>query len=184
MKKLNCPHCKARFPGWRLIVRMRSPVCPVCKSKLGFSVESAQRIGAIGGLILGVINVLTVFAFGTEKIWTWGFWGVMLPFTYVLSCIIMLAVVELVPYEDGSWGRNKWDVFPNVPGIHRKFLWLEFTVFPICAVILIFTPSLPIWFLLALTFILIVVGLFGLIDRKSTRLNSSHSRASRMPSSA
>src|SRR5947209_19814322 len=96
MKKLNCPHCKASFPTWRLILRIRSPVCPVCKSKLGFSVVSAQRIGAIGGLILGVISVLTVFVFGSEKIWTCGFWGVILPFSFSVGAIITFAGGELV----------------------------------------------------------------------------------------
>src|SRR5947209_12096079 len=144
MKKLNCPHCKASFPTWWLILRIRSPVCPVCKSKLGFSVKSAQRAGAIGGLILGVIGVSTVFVFGPEKIWTWGFWGVMLPFSYVLGYINMSAIGELVPYDQESWGRNKWELFPNVSGIRRKFLSLVFTVLPICALMLIFAHSLPI----------------------------------------
>ena len=125
--------------------------------------ESAQRIGAIGGLILGAINVFTVFVFGTEKIWTWGFWGVMLLFSYVLGCIIMLTVGELVPHDHGSLGRNKWNLFPNVSGIRRKFLWLEFTVFPICVLMLIFANSLPIWLVLVLSFIIIVVALLGLI---------------------
>jgi len=125
MNKLHCPHCKVQFPKWRLILTIRSPICPVCKSKLGFSVESAQRIGAICGLIFGVINVLMVFVFGLEKIWTWGFWGVMLPFSYVLGRIMMLAVGELVPHEQASWGRNKWNLFPNVSGIRRRFLWIE-----------------------------------------------------------
>jgi len=165
MKKLNCPHCKASFPRWRLILRIRSPVCPVCKSNSDFSVESAQRIGAIGGLILGVISGLTAFVFGAEKVWTWGFWGVMLPFSYVLSCISALAVGELVPNQHGSWGRNKWNLFPNVSGIRRKFLWLGFTVFPICALMLSFAHSLPlpIWLVSALTFIIVVVAVLGLI---------------------
>jgi len=107
-------------------------------------VESAQRIGAICGLIFGIINVLMVFVFGLEKIWTWGFWGVMLPFSYVLGRIMMLAVGELVPHEQGSWGRNKWNLFPNVSGIRRRFLWIEVVVIPICVVILIFADSLPI----------------------------------------
>jgi hypothetical protein len=126
-------------------------------------VESAHRIGAIGGLIFGGISVFTALVFSTEKMWTWSFWGVMLPFSYVLGCIIMLAVGELVLYEQGSWGHNKWNLFPNVSGIRRKFLWIEFTVFPICAVISVFARALPIWLVLALTFIIIVVALLGLL---------------------
>jgi hypothetical protein len=104
-----------------------------------------------------------VFVFGTEKIWTWGFWGVMLPLSYVLGGIITLAVGELVPHEQGSWNPNRWNLFPNVSGIRRKFLWLEFTVFPICVLMLIFANSLPIWLVLALSVIIIVVALLGLI---------------------
>ena len=104
-----------------------------------------------------------LFVFGTETIWTWGFWAVMLHFSYVLGCIIMLAVGDLVPHDQGSWGRNKWNLFPNVSGIRRKFLWTEFTVFPICALMLIFADSLPFRVVLALSLIMIVVFLLGLI---------------------
>ena len=73
----------------------------------------------------------------------------------------MSVVAELAPYDYVS--RNKFDLFPNVSGIQRKFLWIEFFVFPICVVILIFASSLPMWLVLAVSSIIIVVGVLGLI---------------------
>jgi hypothetical protein len=77
------------------------------------------------------------------------------------------------------------NLFPNVSGIRRKFLWIEFTVFPICAVISVFARSLPIWLVLALTFIIIVAALLGFLgtwdmlfgDRSIFRRQKSHGAA-------
>jgi hypothetical protein len=160
MKNLNCPNCKAPFPRWRLVFRFRHWACPICELKIGCSVQSAQRTGAIGGLLLIMILIPAVFVFDIE-VWSWGFWGLFLPFSYFLGCIIMLTVVELVPYEKVS--RNKWDPVPNLSGIYRKFFLLQFTVIPICSVMLFFAWSLPLWLVLGLTFIIIFVGFLGLI---------------------
>jgi hypothetical protein len=75
----------------------------------------------------------------------------------------MLTVVELVPYEKMRFGRNKWDLVPNLSGIYRKFFLLHVTVIPICSVILIFASSFPFWLVFGLMSIIIVVGLLGVI---------------------
>ena len=162
MKKLNCPHCKALIPRWGLIVRIHSPLCPVCKVQLGFSVKSAERAGAITGVILGV-GVSTVLMLSPEKIWTWRFWGMMLPFGYVVGGINILAIGGLVPYDQGSWARSNWDLLPNVSGIRRRFLSLVFAALPVCALMLICADSLPlpIWLFSALPFIVVVLAILG-----------------------
>ena len=45
-------------------------------------------------------------------------------------------------------------------------------------------PEVPEWWYMLLLFAAIGLGLIAILDRKSTRLNSSHRNTSRMPSSA
>lgn len=95
-ERLSCPHCRAAYPTWRVIVRIGSPVCPSCRAALSFSKESAQRLlGAVGGAALFAALMLAALFFGADMVWTVGFWALFLPACYLLGRILLAFVGRL-----------------------------------------------------------------------------------------
>ena len=163
ISKLTCPHCQSPYSLWRVIIRFRSHVCPRCKSKLAFTIESAQRLGATLGLIGTVILMPIIFIGGTNIIRSWIFWLFLVVFSHFAGGVISAFVCQFAPYEQVRTSAKRWQLFTNVSPRHRRFLLLEFTVFPACMILLLFARSLPIWLVLGVSLVVIVVGVLGAI---------------------
>ena len=86
----------------------------------------------------------------------------------------MLTLIDLNPVEGWGWlGYWRAEISPfQAFGVSERV--------PVSGL----NAYLDVWFQLGFVGVVIFVGLAGLADRKSTRLNSSHSAVSRMPSSA
>ncbi|MBI2926196.1 MAG: hypothetical protein HYY24_10885 [Verrucomicrobia bacterium] len=163
LSKLTCPHCQSPYPLWRVIIGFRSYVCPCCKTKLAFTIESAQRLGATGGLVSSAVLMPIVFIRGADVIRSWPFWVFLIVFGYFTGGVVAAFVCRFAPYEQVRASAKGWRLFPNVSQRHRRFLFLEFTVIPACVILLLFARSLPIWLVLAVSLVVIVVGIFGSI---------------------
>jgi hypothetical protein len=163
LSNLTCPHCQSPYPFWRVIIRFRSHVCPRCKNKLAFTIESAQRLGATAGLVSAAVLMPIVFIRGADVIRSWSFWVFLVVFSYLTGGVIAAFVCRFAPYEQVRTRAKRWQFFTNVSPRHRRFLLLEFTVFPACMILLLYARSLPIWLVLGVSVVVIVVGVLGSI---------------------
>jgi hypothetical protein len=144
-------------------VPSRWHVCPVCKSRLTVTVESAQRIGALGGLVAGGILVPLTFIADVETVRSRCFWACWIPFAYILGAVITMLTAKLGLYDDVRCGPRWWQIFPNVPARPRRFLIVSGVVVIGASMLLILPWSPPLWLEIALELAICVAGVFGLI---------------------
>ncbi len=165
ISKLTCPHCQSPYPLWRVLIRCRSHVCPRCKSKLAFTIESAQRLGATGGLIGAVILVPIILICGPNIIHSWVFWLFLVVFSYVAGGVIRAFVCRFAPYEQVRASAKRWELFANVSPRHRQFLLLGFSVLLAYMILALFARYWPIliWLVAGMSPVVMVAGILSSI---------------------
>jgi len=125
--------------------------------------ESSERLGATGGIVGVLILTPIIFIGGPEIIYSWRFWGFLIVGSYLAGGVISALVCRLAPYEEVRASAKQWWSANNVGGRHRRFFFLELAVFVPCVILMMFARSLPIWLLVAVSVIIIIMGVFGAI---------------------
>ena len=163
MTPLLCPRCGSAFSRWRLPVPVRWHVCAVCGARLTLSLESAKRIGALGGLIGGGILVPVSFVAGVTTAGSWRFWVCWLSLAYVLGTITTMLTGRLALYDDVRRDPRRWKLFPELAPRPRRFLVVSTVVLFASSMLLILPRSLPLWLEIILELIIPAACVFGLI---------------------
>jgi hypothetical protein len=136
-------------------------VCPACGARLAPSAETAQRVGAVGGLIFALVSYGAAFLVGPGAMWSWQFLVAFSVFALLVGAALMILLARLARYEEVR--RARWSLFPNVAGRPRAFLILGQCVIPVCMAVLAFARRLPVWVLMLVSLVVMVAGVFLLI---------------------
>ena len=159
---LICPHCQTRLSAWRVITARRSLICPVCKTRLAFSPETAARTGAILGGVL-VVALIPLLPYLTILVRSWYFWVFLVIGAEVVGRVVPALAGRLIEYEEALTAYKNWSWFRGKPDWQRK-VWLVTAIgVPVCGVLLFFAPLLSIWLAVAITGLMGVFVILGLV---------------------
>jgi len=153
--RLKCPKCGDPHPVGRLVRqigwRMR---CPSCNTRLAFSPQSAQRMGAIAGLTFGLLIAVV----GPHRIMSWPTIAAFMVFAFIYGRILSLfGTLALAP------DKMSFDPYPNQTGP-----WKILSIGSLIAMILFglsgfLWKHLPLWGTLTLSALMIPVCIILLI---------------------
>src|SRR5215204_7523114 len=107
--KVICPVCQSPYPLWRMIIRFGSHICPSCRTKLAFTLKSAQRLGALFGVIGSAILIPLIFIGGPDIIRSWRFWVVAVVVSYFAGGVISAFVARFATDEEVRASAGRWE---------------------------------------------------------------------------